>query len=77
MLVGYVLTKVSVTVYAGGVMLQGLMGLDFSTGAAAVVVLTGVYTAAGAACARRWWGESCSTCGNPSTIRSSPGSAWC
>ena len=47
MLVGYVLTKVSVTVYAGGVMLQGLMGLDFSTGAAAVVVLTGVYTVLG------------------------------
>ena len=47
MLVGYVLTKVSVTVYAGGVMLQGLMGLDFWTGAAAVVVLTGVYTVLG------------------------------
>ena len=47
MLVGYVLTKVSVTVYAGGVMLQGLMGLDFWTGAAAVVVLTGLYTVLG------------------------------
>ena len=47
MLVGYVLTKVSVTVYAGGVMLQGLMGLDFWTGAATVVVLTGLYTVLG------------------------------
>ncbi len=47
MLVGYVLTKVSVTVYAGGVMLQGLMGLDFWTGAAAIVVLTGIYTVLG------------------------------
>ena len=47
MLVGYVLTKVSVTVYAGGVMLEGLMGLDFWTGAFAVVMLTGVYTVLG------------------------------
>ncbi|MEE2635722.1 MAG: sodium:solute symporter [Acidobacteriota bacterium] len=47
MLVGYVLTKVSVTVYAGGVMLQGLMGLDFWTGAAVVVLLTGAYTVLG------------------------------
>ena len=28
-LVGYVLTKVSVSVYAGGVVIQSLMGLDF------------------------------------------------
>jgi len=47
MIVGYILTKVSVTVYAGGVMLQGLIGLDFWTGAATIVVLTGVYTILG------------------------------
>lgn len=47
MLVGYVLTKVSVTVYAGGVVIQGLMGIDFWTGAIAIVILTGLYTVLG------------------------------
>ncbi len=47
MLVGYVLTKVSVTVYAGAVVFQVLMGVDFWTGALVVVVLTGLYTIAG------------------------------
>ena len=32
-IVGYVLTKVSVSVYAGGVVIQSLMGFDFWTGA--------------------------------------------
>jgi SSS family solute:Na+ symporter len=46
-LVGYVLTKVSVTVYAGAVVFQTLMGVDFWTGALVVVLLTGLYTVAG------------------------------
>lgn len=46
-LVGYVLTKVSVTVYAGAVVFQTLMGIDFWTGALIVVILTGVYTVLG------------------------------
>jgi len=47
MLVGYVLTKVSVTVYAGAVVFQVLMGVDFWTGALVIVVLTGLYTIVG------------------------------
>lgn len=46
-LVGYVLTKVSVTVYAGAVVFQTLMGVDFWTGALVTVLLTGAYTALG------------------------------
>jgi SSS family solute:Na+ symporter len=46
-LIGYVLTKVSVTVYAGAVVFQVLMGIDFWTGALIVVVLTGIYTILG------------------------------
>ena len=46
-LVGYVLTKISVTIYAGAVVFQVLMGIDFWTGALVVVVLTGVYTVLG------------------------------
>ncbi|GAB4366999.1 MAG: sodium:solute symporter [Calditrichia bacterium] len=46
-LVGYVLTKVSVNVYAGAVVFQVLMGIDFWTGALIVVVLTGIYTILG------------------------------
>ncbi len=47
MLVGYILTKVSVTVYAGAVVFQVLMGVEFWTGALIIVVLTGAYTAFG------------------------------
>ena len=53
-LVAYVFTKVSVTVYAGGVVFQTLLpaetfgGLDpFWVGAVTVVVLTGIYTVLG------------------------------
>lgn len=46
-LIGYVLTKVSVTVYAGAVVFQVLMGIDFWTGAFIVVILTGIYTIVG------------------------------
>ena len=47
MLVGYVLTKISVTIYAGAVVFQVLMGIEFWTGATVVVLLTGVYTVLG------------------------------
>ncbi len=46
-LVAYVLTKVSVTVFAGAVVFQSLMGIPFWTGALIIVVITGIYTAAG------------------------------
>jgi len=46
-LVAYVLTKVSVTVFAGAVVFQSLMGIDFWVGALIIVVITGIYTAAG------------------------------
>lgn len=43
-IIGYVLTKISVTIAAGGIVFEALMGLDFWTGALVVVVVTGVYT---------------------------------
>lgn len=46
-IIGYVLTKISVTLYAGGIVFEALMGIDFWTGALIVVVVTGVYTAFG------------------------------
>ncbi len=46
-LIGYVLTKVSATVYAGAVVFQTLMGIEFWSGALAIVLLTGVYTILG------------------------------
>jgi solute:Na+ symporter, SSS family len=41
---GYVVTKISVTIAAGGIVFQALMGIDFWTGALIVVVATGIYT---------------------------------
>ncbi|NJO02337.1 MAG: sodium/solute symporter [Bacteroidia bacterium] len=46
-LVGYVITKVSVTIFAGGVVLETLMGVDFWTGSIILVLLTGLYTVMG------------------------------
>ncbi|MGQ0537842.1 MAG: sodium:solute symporter [Gemmatimonadaceae bacterium] len=43
-IVGYVLTKISVTIAAGGIVFEALMGINFWTGALVVVVITGVYT---------------------------------
>lgn len=45
--VGYVLTKIAVTVAAGGIVFETLMGIPFWWGALAIVALTGVYTAWG------------------------------
>ena len=46
-LIGYVLTKVSATVYAGAVVFQTLMGVEFWSGALMIVLLTGAYTIIG------------------------------
>lgn len=46
-LVGYVLTKVSVTIYAGGIVVSQLLGIDFEYGATAIVLFTGLYTIIG------------------------------
>ena len=46
-LVAYVLTKVSVTVFAGAVVFEALMGIDFWIGALIIVIITGIYTALG------------------------------
>jgi SSS family solute:Na+ symporter len=46
-IIGYVLTKISVTIAAGGIVFEALMGLDFWTGAFVVVVATGIYTVFG------------------------------
>ena len=46
-IIAYVLTKISVTIYAGGVVVSALLGIDFWTGAIATVILTGFYTVLG------------------------------
>ena len=43
-IIAYVLTKISVTIAAGGIVFEALMGIDFWTGALVVVIATGVYT---------------------------------
>lgn len=43
-IVGYILTKISVTIAAGGIIFTTLLGIDFWTGSIIVVVITGVYT---------------------------------
>lgn len=46
-LLAYVMTKVSVTIYAGGIVISTLLGIDFWVGALATVILTGIYTVLG------------------------------
>jgi SSS family solute:Na+ symporter len=46
-IIGYVMTKISVTIAAGGIVFESLMGIDFWTGALVVVVATGIYTVFG------------------------------
>ena len=46
-IVGYVLTKISVTILAGGIVFESLMGINFWTGAIVVVSATGIYTVFG------------------------------
>ncbi|MFN2602482.1 MAG: sodium:solute symporter [Gemmatimonadaceae bacterium] len=42
-IVGYVLTKISVTLFAGGVVMRAVTGFDFWTSAAILIVITGLY----------------------------------
>src|SRR5574344_3028503 len=46
-LVAYVLTKVSVTAFTGGIFLESLLGLPFWYGAIGLIVLTGIFTILG------------------------------
>lgn len=46
-IVGYVLTKISVTLFAGGIVMRAVTGLDFWTSAAILIVVTGIYTLLG------------------------------
>jgi solute:Na+ symporter, SSS family len=46
-LLAYVLTKVSVTVYAGGIVISSILQIDFWFGALITVILTGIYTILG------------------------------
>jgi SSS family solute:Na+ symporter len=43
----YVVTKISVTIAAGGIAFETIMGVDFWTGALVVVLVTGLYTVVG------------------------------
>jgi solute:Na+ symporter, SSS family len=45
--IGYVLTKISVTLFAGAIVVQAVTGLNIWAGAAILVVATGLYTVAG------------------------------
>src|SRR3954470_1496617 len=45
--VGYVLTKISVTLFAGGVVMHAVTGLDLWTSAGLLIVVTGLYTIVG------------------------------
>jgi len=46
-LVAYILTKVSVTIYAGGIVVSELLGIPFWYGAIGIVIFTGIYTIVG------------------------------
>ena len=46
-LIAYILTKVSVTAYTGGIFLEFLLGLPFWYGAIGLIVLTGIFTVLG------------------------------
>jgi len=46
-IVAYVLTKISVTLYAGAIVVREVTGMGMWTSAAAIVIVTGAYTIAG------------------------------
>jgi SSS family solute:Na+ symporter len=46
-IIGYVLTKISVTLFAGGVVMRAVTGLSFWTSAVVLIVVTGLYTVTG------------------------------
>jgi SSS family solute:Na+ symporter len=45
--IGYVLTKISVTLFAGGVVMRAVTGFDIWTSATVLIVITGLYTVFG------------------------------
>lgn len=46
-LFSYIIAKVSVTIYAGALVVTSFLGVDFWTGAIVLVVITGIYTVLG------------------------------
>src|SRR3989338_11114479 len=42
--IGYVLTKISVTLFAGAIVVKAVTGVDIWTGATVLVIATGLYT---------------------------------
>jgi solute:Na+ symporter, SSS family len=46
-IVAYVLTKISISLYAGGILLQAVVGWDMYTSAIVIVLITGLYTVLG------------------------------
>lgn len=46
-IVAYVLTKISISLYAGGILLQAVVGWDMYTSALVIVLVTGLYTVLG------------------------------
>ncbi len=46
-IVAYILTKISVTLFAGGLLLNKILGWDMITSSIVLVVVTGIYTIAG------------------------------
>ena len=46
-IIAYVLTKISVTIFAGAIVFESLLGIDFWYGAVFIVVATGIYTVFG------------------------------
>jgi SSS family solute:Na+ symporter len=46
-LLSYIIAKVSVTIYAGALVVTSFLGVDFWTGAIVLVVITGIYTVLG------------------------------
>jgi SSS family solute:Na+ symporter len=46
-IIAYVLTKISVTLFAGGLLLHEILGWDIATSAIVMVIVAGIYTIAG------------------------------
>jgi SSS family solute:Na+ symporter len=46
-IVAYVITKISVTLFAGGLLLNKILGWDMMTSAIVLIIVTGIYTIAG------------------------------
>src|SRR5210317_1382026 len=46
-IVAYVITKISVTIIAGGIVVTALLGINFWVGAVIIVLFTGIYTIIG------------------------------